>query len=197
MNRPFTTREKVLMVILVLLIIAIGYFKLLLEPINQNIENYQNMTADEQDQILINTTLIQKKRQMEAELEAIFAEGEPTPIPVYDNSVEILNELHSILDGSTEYTLSFSNTAPMDVSYLVMRPVNLSFHAASYAAARRILNQLHDSANVNCISDLTVQFDSGDRTTNEILLALRNDDAEDYPITVTVTITYYERVASK
>ena len=33
MNRAFTTREKVLLVILAVLIIGIGYFKLLLEPI--------------------------------------------------------------------------------------------------------------------------------------------------------------------
>ena len=37
MNRPFTTREKVMLVILSLLIIGICYYKFLLEPINDQI----------------------------------------------------------------------------------------------------------------------------------------------------------------
>ena len=102
MNRAFTTREKVLLVILAVLIIGIGYFKLLLEPINTSIENYRNMTASEQDEILVNTALLQKKKQMETELEELFASGDPTPIPVYDNSGNLLVELHRILDKSLD-----------------------------------------------------------------------------------------------
>ena len=70
MNRAFTTREKVLLVILAVLIIGIGYFKLLLEPINTSVENYRNMTASEQDEILVNTALLQKKKQTARQLRA-------------------------------------------------------------------------------------------------------------------------------
>ena len=113
MNRAFTTREKVLLVILAVLII--GYFKLLLEPINTSIENYRNMTASEQDEILVNTALLQKKKQMETELEELFASGDPTPISVYDNSGNLLVELHRILDRSLDYSLNFSGVSTMDV----------------------------------------------------------------------------------
>ena len=43
MNRAFSTREKVLLVILALLLIGVGYFKLLLEPINESIDNYTQL----------------------------------------------------------------------------------------------------------------------------------------------------------
>ena len=54
MNRPFTTREKVMLVILSLMIIGICYYKFLLEPINDQIEQYNQMAAGEQDIITQN-----------------------------------------------------------------------------------------------------------------------------------------------
>ena len=196
MNRAFTTREKVLLVILAVLIIGIGYFKLLLEPINTGIENYQNMTAAEQDEILVNTALLQKKKQMEQELEALFAEGDPTPIPVYDNSGTLLVELHRILDKSLDYSLNFSGTSPMDVEYLIRRPVSLTFQTGSYEQARAIINELHDSDNVNCISDLSMQVNNGNLNSRNEIIHWDLDDDTDYWVTVSLTITYYERLAS-
>lgn len=196
MNRAFTTREKVLLVILAVLIIGIGYFKLLLEPINEGIENYQNMTASEQDEILVNTALLQKKKQMEQELEALFAEGDPTPIPVYDNSGTLLVELHRILDKSLDYSLNFSGTSPMDVEYLIRRPVSMTFQTGSYEQARAIINELHDSDNVNCISDLSMQVNNGNLNSRNEIIHWDLDDDTDYWVTVSLTITYYERLAS-
>ena len=194
MNRAFTTREKVLLVILAVLIIGIGYFKLLLEPINTSIENYRNMTASEQDEILVNTALLQKKKQMETELEELFASGDPTPIPVYDNSGKLLVELHRILDKSLDYSLNFSGTSPMDVEYLVRRPVSLTFQTPTYAQARAIINELHDSDNVNCISDLSMQINNGNLDYTNEIIHWDEDDDSDYYITVSLVITYYERV---
>lgn len=194
MNRAFTTREKVLLVILAVLIIGIGYFKLLLEPINTSIENYQNMTASEQDEILVNTALLQKKKQMETELEELFASGDPSPIPVYDNSGNLLVELHRILDKSLDYSLNFSGVSTMDVEYLVRRPVSLTFQASTYAQARAIIDELHDSDNVNCISDLSMQINNGNLDYTNEIIHWDEDDDSDYYITVSLVITYYERV---
>lgn len=194
MNRAFTTREKVLLVILAVLIIGIGYFKLLLEPINTSIENYQNMTASEQDEILVNTALLQKKKQMETELEELFASGDPTPIPVYDNSGNLLVELHRILDKSLDYSLNFSGVSTMDVEYLVRRPVSLTFQASTYAQARAIIDELHDSDNVNCISDLSMQINNGNLDYTNEIIHWDEDDDSDYYITVSLVITYYERI---
>lgn len=194
MNRAFTTREKVLLVILAVLIIGIGYFKLLLEPINTSIENYRNMTASEQDEILVNTALLQKKKQMETELEELFVSGDPTPIPVYDNSGNLLVELHRILDKSLDYSLNFSGTSPMDVEYLVRRPVSLTFQTPTYAQARAIINELHDSDNVNCISDLSMQINNGNLDDTNEIIRWDLDDNSDHYVTVSLVITYYERV---
>ena len=48
MNRELTKREKTLLLILVLLVLALGYFKLILEPINDQITTYRASTDIEQ-----------------------------------------------------------------------------------------------------------------------------------------------------
>ena len=53
MKRAFTTREKVMLLVLTVLLIVIAYFKLILEPINNSIDEYQSETAAEQDEICL------------------------------------------------------------------------------------------------------------------------------------------------
>ena len=180
MNRPFTTREKVMLVILSLMIIGICYYKFLLEPINDQIEQYNQMAAGEQDIITQNMALIQKKK----ELEAIFAENpDPDPIPNYDNSGVLMVEIHSILEGTVDYTLSFSDTSLLSGGYLLRRPLELEFSVDTYSQARSIINRLHDSKNINQISDLSIT--RVNRETKQI-----DEDAD--TIRVKMVITYFE-----
>ena len=69
MNRSFTTREKVLLAVLAFLIIAVGYFKLILTPINDSIARNQAMTASEQDEITVDTVRLARRNAMQKELE--------------------------------------------------------------------------------------------------------------------------------
>lgn len=179
MNRSLSKRETVLLVIMILLIIGIGYYKFILEPINSSVDNYMMMTQDEQDQIMQNTALIQKKKAMEAELETLFAQGTPTPIPNFDNSGILMVELHSILDDSLDYTLSFGDTSSLKCGYLLRRPIKMEFRAADYYDARRIINRIHGSDNISQISDL------------EIALLDRDDNGEG-AVKVTMVVTYFE-----
>ena len=158
MNRAFSTREKVLLVILALLLIGVGYFKLLLEPINESIDNYTQLASSEQDAMLQDTAQLVQLRQMEQELEVIHESGEAVPLPAYDNAEGLLVELNHSLAASTEYTLNFGTVDMLDGGYIVRRPLSLQFSAKNYAAARGILAALHDSANVNQISDLSVSL---------------------------------------
>lgn len=180
MNRAFSTREKVMLVVLCFLIIGIAYYKFFLEPINTSTENYQTMAQDEQNVIMMNSALIQKKKAMEAELEEIFASGTPTPIPSYDNSGILMVELHSILDTSVSYTLSFGDLSPLSCGYLVRRPVQMKFVAGSYEDARRIINRIHESDNLSQISNLSISRINSREAENE------------GAISVEMMVTYFE-----
>ena len=63
MRHVFTTREKVLLVILAVLVIAVGYWKLILTPINDSIAGLNAQTASEQDTILTNSARLSRMRR--------------------------------------------------------------------------------------------------------------------------------------
>ena len=77
MNRAFSTREKVLLVILALLLIGVGYFKLLLEPINESIDNYTQLASSEQDAMLQGTAQLVQHKMFEAAGTVDIPEGLP------------------------------------------------------------------------------------------------------------------------
>lgn len=158
MKRAFTTREKILLVILVLLIIGIGYFKLILEPINDSITEFQSKTAAEQDEMIQNTALVARMNSMRAELAEIYASGDARPLPTFSNSDQLLVELNQILLPCSEYTLNFASTSILEGNYIACRPLNLTFVAENYPLARSILDDLHDSDDINQISDLNLRF---------------------------------------
>ena len=51
MNRELTRRETVLLLILVVLVICLGYFKLIFEPIQDQVAQYQDTTSQEQSEL--------------------------------------------------------------------------------------------------------------------------------------------------
>ncbi len=176
MKRAFTTREKILLLILALLIIGIGYFKLILEPINDSITEYQAKTAAEQDEMIGNTALISRMNAMRAELDEIYASDDARPLPTFSNSDQLLVELNQILLPCNEYTLNFASTSVLDGNYIVCRPLNLTFTAENYPLARSILDDLHESDDINQISDLSLRF------------------REDGTVEVTLTISFFELI---
>lgn len=79
MKRAFTTREKVMLLVLTVLLIVIAYFKLILEPINNSIDEYQSETAAEQDEILQNTELLTRMNQMQKGSRKFMPRATPRP----------------------------------------------------------------------------------------------------------------------
>ncbi len=177
MKRAFTTREKVLLLILVIMVLVLGYFKLILEPINNQIEELNNRAL--QEQILVDQQQIKlaQMRKMEKLLEEMKQAGTYQEIPAYDNRDAVIVELHQILAKATGYSLDFAGISQQD--HIVSRPVSMNFTADSYATARAIIDALHDSENFNIISDVSIQW---------------HPEQERSTVTVALRITYYEVV---
>lgn len=175
MNYTFSKREKILILIFAVLLLGIFYFKFFLEPLNASIEQAQLNTETEQTTLVQNTAQLTKMRNMEQELEEIKAQGNVKPLPSYDNSEVMLTDLNSILSAASDYSLSFGATYTLpDASYITARPVTLVFVTGSYNTARSIIDELHESANINQVSDLSMNF------------------TNDSNVNVSLTLTYYE-----
>ena len=68
----------------------------------------------------------------------------PLSIADYDNLQPVMFELNSILASTQDYSLSFST---VDASQtIVRRSISIAFTTDSYASAKAVLQQLHDSS---------------------------------------------------
>lgn len=175
MKRAFTTREKVLLVILAVMLLAIGYFKLVLEPINDSVASLQAQASAEQDMMVQQSAILANMNKMQQELDQIQESGEAKPLPEHDNKEQLLMELYGILGEAKEYSLNFGTMTKYN-DYIMQRPLYLSFTAANYAHASNILSALHSSDNINQMSDVSFTF--------------QKDDG----VSVTLAITYFEFV---
>lgn len=124
-----------------------------------------------------NTELLTRMNQMQKELEEIYAAGDPTPIPNYDNSGKLLVELNSILSASVDYSLDFGQVSALNDGYIMCRPINMTFTTNTYAETRAIIDALHNSDFTNQISDISVQFENSGSSGN---------------VQVNLYITYFE-----
>ena len=103
MNRELTRRETVLLLILVVLVIFLGYFKLIFEPIQDQVAQYQDTTSQEQSELEQDLILLTRKQEMQRKIEEVRASGEERTIPQYDNSRRLMLDLHRILDSAVDY----------------------------------------------------------------------------------------------
>ena len=160
MNRNLTKRETGMLLFLVILVIALGYFKLIFEPIQEQTAQYQNDTVQEQSELDMELVRLNQMQEMQRKIDEVRASGEERTIPEYDNSGRLMMDLHRILNTAMDYSLDFSQGTTQD-NYIVLRPVTMRFQTRTYAQARAIIDALSESEDVNQISDLSIRMDEG------------------------------------
>lgn len=155
MNREFTKREKILLLVFAVLIILLGYFKLILEPINNKVDEYSSMEAEEQSEIDIKMVQAMQMSIMEKEIEKARGKGINRTIPAYDNSSVLLPELYRIMDSTVAYSMNFGEITTD--GGIIMRPVDINFETRTYKQARAVVDRLYDTNYAMQIEDVTIQ----------------------------------------
>ncbi len=155
LSRDFTKGEKALLLILVIALLAIGYYLLVFKPVKDGIEK----ANAESDNLRVELTAIQAKvavlERMQNEIDDIMADPNISVMPSYNNK-KAVNKLLSEILGNMTYSASLSNLTRSGDQ--IRRNVQLQFTAPSYAAMEEVLNRLSNSEyrclidNVNCSS---------------------------------------------
>lgn len=183
MNREFTSREKILMLVLVILLMAVGYGKFYYAPLAARTANAKAQLAETTDNIMIENVRYQRMQEMQAELEQQkeTQQGTDIIIPVFNNIESVMVQLDAILSQSDEYSLSFSPVSSISAEdNLVLRPIQMTFQAKNYSVAKKILSYL-DLCPYRCsISDVS--------------LSAENDVYQNSPVSANLTVTFYERL---
>ncbi len=127
-------------------------------------------------------TRLMTQKQMQSKIDELKQSGTVPDAEVaeYDNIENVMLQLNAILSQADEYSLSF-NEVSTDDNGSITRPVDLSFTASSYTAARSIINNLYQCPYRCAVSDISESAE--------------NDLATDGEIRVDLTVTFYEKTA--
>jgi len=155
-------REKGLLVVLIVIIVAVGWFKLFYEPTLAKIANVQSETQWEEDEVLSMLPKVKVLNDMKLALEKMKNDTSIKKIPTYDNKRPLMAELNRVMASVDNYSVSFG-LSDKD-GYIVNRTVNLSFSTSTYAQARAIIDALAEETYTNQITNVSVGTSNGGST---------------------------------
>ena len=192
MRREFTQRENVLLLFLVIVLLISGYVKLFMEPLNAQLGDAQTRLATAQDSLLVEQTKLAQMQRMEKELESAdsSAASQEPEIPDYDNIDNVMIQLDAILSAATDYQMTFSDVQFGDE--LVSRPIQMTFSAGSYSAAKTILSDLYNCRYCCSLSDITVTSKGAGADSS----AAAQGDVTAQSVSVKLTATFFEKYDS-
>lgn len=153
--RKLSTRERVLLLLLAVIAIVSGYILLFYLPTTQRIESLNAQITQSQELVAQLDAKLAGQQQMENKLEQFSAQDAQVPyMPTYDNIQAVMTELHTILAGCQEYSLSFQSEQGED--HVFYRRVSIPFTCSSYEQAQEILQKLHDSTLRGLLEDVQI-----------------------------------------
>ena len=171
--RKLSTRERVLLLLLAVIAIVSGYILLFYLPTTQRIESLNAQITQSQELVAQLDAKLASQQQMENKLEQFSAQDAQVPyMPAYDNIQAVMTELHTILAGCQEYSLSFQSEQGED--HVFYRRVSIPFTCSSYEQAQEILQKLHDSTLRGLLEDVQIS------------------QQEDGPVKASATIIFFE-----
>ena len=177
MNREFTTREKLLILLLCLILVGLAYYQFVDQPVRTALNN----AHAERDSLTTELVAVNAKlavmRRMRDEMEDITAGGTVSEMKSYNNSKPEIALLNDILRGTPDYTISFADVTRDGDQ--IRRNFTLTFTADSYARIQRIVKQLSESPYRCLVGDLKIGMG-------------RNGTMKEGPISVNATATFFE-----
>jgi len=141
-SRKFSTREKILMLILVLLLIGELYYVLVQRRVEREFAEALSRTETATVTYELESVKAAKKQNMEDKIQEAEQDSSIRPLPDFDNSTNVVAYLNGVMASTDEYHLVFN---AVDYSnYVAMRSINMSFSCWGYSTVENIVAQLED-----------------------------------------------------
>ena len=147
LSRDFTTREKVLITILVAILIGLAYYWLVDTPVRSGIYDANSRKAALETELSAVTEKIEGLERMRAEMEALGPGGRAAYMASYNNAKEELAALNDILAGTEEYVISFAELTRE--GNLVRRAFTIQFTTNGYETAKQIIKEKRCACTLN------------------------------------------------
>ena len=160
-KKKLTARERFLLIVLAIMAVCAIYLYGFQMPMQEKIAYYTNEATAIDDQLIMAEAKSIKMQKMEKELKEIIEEGnrEFKEMPVYDNSVNVMSELSSILEKTQNYDVTFLGTIEQDG--IIRRNISLSYVCQDYDSAKNVLLKIYDGKYRCLLKDLTIRQSEG------------------------------------
>ena len=180
LKRSFSKFEKAVLLVLVIIMLGIFYYKFVHVPVKERIAEADTSLIEEQIE------MEHKKRELIDSMKDEVNTNQDTltgVVATYDNFKSEAALLNSIFVPLAEkYNYSFQT--PVATDDTVRRTININFSTANYRVCRDILQRLHDSKYRCMISDITIS--ATDKSSNTYITLLTS------PINCNLSVTFYE-----
>ena len=180
LKRPFSKFEKSFLLLLVILMLGLVYYRFVKIPVEDRIAAADTFEIEQQIE-----TEYRKKQLIQSMKDEVSTNQDTITgvVATYDNFKSEAALLNSIFVPLAEkYNYSFQT--PIATDDTVRRTINISFSTANYRVCRDILQRLHDSKYRCMISDISISATDKSSNTNKTLLTS--------PINCNLSVTFYE-----
>ena len=181
MSREVNAKEKVLLVILVLIILGFCYYRFVDQPVRKNLAKAEAEYTTLQSELTEVRVKIRELQRMQDEIDAITSGGKDSFMPSYNNAKEELAMLNDILNESvTQYSVAFTNVTRYKDQ--IRRDFRLDFTTPDYESMKAVIDKL---------TGVDYQCMIGDCTCN--IIKVRDQQQEETTaLSVSATATFYE-----
>lgn len=156
LSRDFTTREKILLLVLSLALLALGYFQFVYKPTQEALDTAVSTREAMQVELDGLTARLLRLNRMQNEIDQVISDGTVSPMPSYNNSKAELALLNDLLSGTEQYSVSFSNVTRDGDQ--IRRDFALEFTASDLNMVKAILFRLSGSGYRCLVDDLRCVF---------------------------------------
>ncbi len=145
LTRDFTTREKVLLAILLVIIITSAYYLFVWRTVDDQILSIRSQNQTMETQLMIATAQVERLQAMSDEMKSDILRSY---MPSYNASKQELDFLNATLAQTDDYLINFTYlTRDGDQ---INRGFSLQFTAKDYAQAKDIIGALEESE-IRCL----------------------------------------------
>lgn len=177
LSRDFTTKEKLLLLLLSLILVGLAYYQFVDQPVRTALEAARTEADSLRVELRTVDAKLERMRRMRAELEDVTAGGTATEMGSYNNSKAEIASLNDILSEALQYSITFANVTRSGDQ--IRRNFTLQFTTDNYGVMEHMLSALSQNHHRCLIGDV--------RCT-----AARNESVLEGNITVNATATFFE-----
>lgn len=155
-TREFTTREKALLLVLGVIVVASLYYLFIFQPVTDGINRAQSSATDLESQLTVLDAKVAQIQKMQKSMEEYENSGRIESImPSYSAGKQELVFLNSTLASSDDYYVGFTNITREGNQ--IRREFSLRFTVKTFQDAEDIINILEHSDLRCLISDFSVK----------------------------------------